>query len=303
MILRKFPEHGLSPAEHQRVYGVFGRENVVTYAQAGEISYAEHTGPLSIKSTLRGQEVYEVDGVPHCVDETAYLVLNNDQPYASCICSTQAVHSFCVFFRDDLDREVLASLHRSAESLLDAPDRLHPSAAMFFQHLRYNDTRLAQLLDELRSSIEQGVASEFWLDEQCHRLLAALLHQHEQTLRRLDSLPALRHTTRVEIYRRLSRARDYLRSCFSEPLTLPMVAQVACLSPHHFLRLFKQVYGITPHQQLTQLRLQKAARLLATTDASVTEIYTSVGFNNASSFARLYKRQFGFAPRDRRPRK
>jgi AraC family transcriptional regulator len=109
-----------------------------------------------------------------------------------------------------------------------------------------------------------------------------------------------RPATRVENYKRVCRAKDFMDSCYGEALTLKELARVACLSQHHFLRLFKQAFARTPHQYLTDLRLHKARLLLAGTGLSVTEVYTSVGFENASSFARLFKQRFGVTPSQQR---
>jgi transcriptional regulator GlxA family with amidase domain len=73
------------------------------------------------------------------------------------------------------------------------------------------------------------------------------------------------------------------------------------LSQSHFLRLFKQAFGVTPHQYLRQVRLQKARQLLVQKNLSVTEVCLSVGFDNLSSFSRLFSQTFGFSPRQMRP--
>ncbi|MGH9900769.1 MAG: hypothetical protein ACRD68_02915 [Pyrinomonadaceae bacterium] len=125
--------------EGARDLSFFGRRNVVVYARAREVAYEEHTAPLSIKSTLKGREVYEVEGVPLAVDEGSHLVLNDDQPYASRIRSDEEVESFCVFFRDGLLREVSAPFRRSHEELLDDPGENPNSPPTFFQNLRRRD--------------------------------------------------------------------------------------------------------------------------------------------------------------------
>src|SRR5215207_2014796 len=124
MILRRFPGSRASSrlsSNKGRDLSFFGQQNVIVYATSRDITYAEHTAPLSIKTTLKGREIYEVSGVPIAVDETSYLVLNNDQPYASYIYSDEEVESFCVFFHDGLEREVAASFDHPHEVLLESP--------------------------------------------------------------------------------------------------------------------------------------------------------------------------------------
>ncbi|HMZ79543.1 MAG TPA: helix-turn-helix transcriptional regulator, partial [Acidobacteriota bacterium] len=80
------------------------------------------------------------------------------------------------------------------------------------------------------------------------------------------------------------------------PLTLADIAQVACLSPNHLLRTFKQAFQMTPHQMLTSTRLEAAKRLLKTTHHSVTEICLMVGFESLGSFSWLFRNKVGCSP-------
>jgi AraC-like DNA-binding protein len=69
------------------------------------------------------------------------------------------------------------------------------------------------------------------------------------------------------------------------------------ISPFHFLRLFANVLGLTPHQYLVRSRLRHAARLLADEDGSVTDIAYDVGFGDLSNFVRTFHRAAGVSPR------
>jgi len=69
------------------------------------------------------------------------------------------------------------------------------------------------------------------------------------------------------------------------------------LSSFHFLRLFSQVLGVTPHQYLVRSRLRRAARLLAEDDGRpVTEVALDVGFADLSNFVRTFHRAAGVSP-------
>jgi AraC-like DNA-binding protein len=119
---------------------------------------------------------------------------------------------------------------------------------------------------------------------------------HQQVHYEIEALPGLRATTRVEIYRRLYRAKDYITALFDQPLTLADMAYVACLSPNHFLRLFKMVFHQTPHQYLINIRLAHVQQLLIESERPVTDICFSVGFESLSSFSWLFKQRFGRSP-------
>jgi AraC-like DNA-binding protein len=100
----------------------------------------------------------------------------------------------------------------------------------------------------------------------------------------------------------LCRARDLIRDCFTEPITLVDCADEAGLSPWHLLRSFRGAFGETPKQFLTRLRLEQAQHLLTVTDRPVTEVCFDVGFSSLGTFSTLFKRAVGCPPTEYRRR-
>ena len=80
-------------------------------------------------------------------------------------------------------------------------------------------------------------------------------------------------------------------------IDLEQAAATADISPFHFLRLFANVLGVTPHQYLVRSRLRHAARLLADDDRAVTDVAYDVGFGDLSNFVRTFHRAAGVSPR------
>ena len=80
------------------------------------------------------------------------------------------------------------------------------------------------------------------------------------------------------------------------PIDLGDAADQAGISPFHFLRLFSDVLGVTPHQYLVRSRLRHAARRLADDDSPITDIAYDVGFGDLSNFVRTFHRAAGASP-------
>jgi AraC-like DNA-binding protein len=78
---------------------------------------------------------------------------------------------------------------------------------------------------------------------------------------------------------------------------LNALARGARLSPYHFLRTFQSVTGVTPHQYLLRLRLQRAATRLTIDSAKVVDIALDGGFGDLSNFNRNFRAEFGVSPR------
>jgi len=103
--------------------------------------------------------------------------------------------------------------------------------------------------------------------------------------------------------RRLIRARDLAHDRFDDAITVVDMARAAGLSRAHFLRSFTHVFGVTPHEYLTRVRLERA-RLSLARGASVTETCFDVGFASLGSLTegegrRVHPRTEGDALRDR----
>ena len=124
-----------------------------------------------------------------------------------------------------------------------------------------------------------------------------MLQAQNDALRESDALSARRASTREELWRRLSRGRDFIHARFESALTLPEIASAACLSPFHFLRGFKAVFRMTPHEFLSACRVERAKFLLERTELPVTEICFSVGFESLGSFSSWFTRLTGSSPR------
>jgi AraC-like DNA-binding protein len=97
------------------------------------------------------------------------------------------------------------------------------------------------------------------------------------------------------LYRQIVRAKLYIDDNFASNINLAKIADEACFSKFHFTRLFKKIYGKTPHQYLTSVRVEKAKEHLAKGN-TVAKVCYAVGFDSISSFTGLFKRSVGITP-------
>jgi AraC family transcriptional regulator len=96
--------------------------------------------------------------------------------------------------------------------------------------------------------------------------------------------------------RRAVKAALWIDAHSQESIDLQQVASEVGLSAFHFLRMFANVVGATPHQYLVRSRLRRAARLLHERERSVTDIASDVGFGDLSNFVRTFHRVAGVSP-------
>ncbi|MFD7073881.1 helix-turn-helix domain-containing protein [Nocardioides sp. NPDC059952] len=109
-------------------------------------------------------------------------------------------------------------------------------------------------------------------------------------------------TPREDENRRLLRARDAMDRHYAEPLDVAAIARVAHVSPAHFNRRFKAVFGETPHRYLQRRRIERSMALLRDTATPVTDVALTVGFTSLGTFSRTFRDIVGTSPSDYRAR-
>ena len=100
---------------------------------------------------------------------------------------------------------------------------------------------------------------------------------------------------KIYLYKRIVQAKLFIDANFSEDIDLNNIADEACFSKFHFIRLFKTIYGKTPHQYLIKVRIENA-KLFLQEGISVSETCFRVGFDSLSSFAGLFKQYTKLSP-------
>ena len=263
-----------------------------TQYDSGEVE-----GWLSIKTVLAGSAVWKTPERQFNVDESSFLILNDRHRYTLQFDSATPVTTFVLFFQRGLVEDALRCRTAPSVRLLDEPHRAS-GPAEFIERLETRASPLFGLLERFRRSVSPSLStaeSEDWF----LRMAAQLVGEERSAARAAAQLPAVRASTRQELYRRVLRGRDQLLSQAAERVRLPDAARAACLSPFHFHRAFTQVFGLTPHQMLTRHRLERAAALLAA-GLSVTDVCLAVGFESLASFSSLFRRHYGVSPRNYR---
>lgn len=95
---------------------------------------------------------------------------------------------------------------------------------------------------------------------------------------------------------RLLRVSSHIYEHLDEELDSDRLAEVACMSPYHWHRIYRAVHGKTLAATVKRLRLQRAAAELAASDRSVSLIARRCGYPNLQSFNRIFKAAYGLPP-------
>ncbi len=106
----------------------------------------------------------------------------------------------------------------------------------------------------------------------------------------------------IDYQDRVDRVTAYIHDHLDEELDLGKLAEVACLSPYHWHRIYLAVHGETAAATVKRLRLQRAAGQLANTSMPVREIAEASGYKSLQSFTRTFRSVYGLPPAQYRRR-
>lgn len=271
------------------------QENFVLQARS-KTHHWEGTGPLSIKTFRNGRAYYKTKLGHYAVESDSYLLLNEGEHYAIAIESETEVESFCVFFRAGFADEFHREIHLGVEKILDDPFSDSKHQLHFYTKSYRHSHLITPIIENFKKSLPVLGSESLWVDEQYQILMQALVNVHLKISQEINALPGIRPATREELFRRLTLAYEYLHAYYNQNVSLEEVSRVACISKNHLIRNFRHFFQRTPHQFIIEKRILEAQRLLSQTEGSVTEISLSVGFENVSSFNKVFKQRTGFSP-------
>lgn len=96
--------------------------------------------------------------------------------------------------------------------------------------------------------------------------------------------------------RQLQTAIEFIHANVGSALRLSDIAGSICMSQHTFARAFKNATGVTPHQYLINLRVERAQELLTTGKLPLSVIASAVGFFDQSHLTMHFRRALGMTP-------
>ncbi len=165
-----------------------------------------------------------------------------------------------------------------------APDLSRPP--QFEPALAFPDPLLAQLLRSLVEEIGENRVDRLLADSLVTAIAMRVAQRFRPSPDRQLDLPP----------RRMHRVLEYIEAHLGAELTLAELAAVACLSPCHFSRSFKEVVGVGPQRYTVQRRVERAKILLRHGKENLAAIAATVGFADQSHFTAAFRKETGATP-------
>jgi len=270
--------------------------NNAFYLNTSNIQSGEHLSRLTIRTAFNGYHYHNVNGSDHMVKPSNYLIVNEGQAYSSEIRAEKPMEALIVAFKPGFIENIYNDLASSDEQLLDMPFENDQNSIHFFETTYPNEPNIQFALNQIKHAIVNGEHDPILLEQLFIILGQKMLHQHSNVLKKLQKLQSTKTTTKLELYRRISKAKDFIDTNFSDKLTLKQISQEANLSPFHFLRSFRKYYGQTPYRYLSNIRINYAKHLLLKTTKNISRVTAETGFESHSSFGRVFRKFTGKSP-------
>jgi AraC family transcriptional regulator len=187
-------------------------------------------------------------------------------------------------------RRVALALHPSL--LLDALDETARDRDVeLTEHWNLMDRHIHSVVLAMTTDLEEGSpAGRLYGESLANALVVYLLERY--TVRRYRPL---RYKGGLPGYR-LKRVLDYIAENLAEDLSLAQLAGIADMGTHYFAELFRQSTGQAPHHYVLARRIERAQDSLRDPMRSVVEVAMDAGFENASHFARVFRKFVGTSP-------
>ncbi|OEK00067.1 hypothetical protein BFP97_00410 [Roseivirga sp. 4D4] len=282
-------------AEHGQIEGI--NNGYAHFTSQGLMGEDQKTR-FSIRFGVKGTQLYHINQSQLRVNTDQFLVMNHETEYSVTSEHSEDATMLAFCFNENFVKDFVAYHKQTQAGLLDAFALYDLS-----KPLPEFPLHTLPVTEELRRRIEHMIGNKMSTQpsevddyDLFSGMLETVFMSANASLNVFKDQEIVKRSTKVELYKRLSIARDYIQAHFSEDVNLNELSRVACLSPYHFHRAFKHTFGITPKKFVTGLRIEKAKWLLLNRSYSVQSICNDVGFKDVSSFTRLFTSYTGQTP-------
>ena len=263
------------------------------YFKSNNLVSGAHISRLSIRTISDGYQYHRVQNKYYMLDKFKYLMIPEGAEFSSEITTNGQVEGVLVAFNKKETDEVARCISTSDEKLLDAPFYIGIDSFPLETQSMEISIYMASLIQLIKNGLKNRNSSRLYYDEIFHKLLCHALLNDRNIKQKVRLINYYKASTREEIYKRLKITREYIDCNVHEKLSLADLSKVATMSSFHFLRNFQNFYKMTPHQYITQKRIEKANFLLKDSQESLDSIVRKIGYQDKSSFIRLFKKRQG----------
>ena len=247
---------------------------------------------FGVKYVISGEEVYFANNKKFTVRGGEYIIGNDFTSSIVQIDQKEDVHGLCIDISSKIISEV-AHFHDLNQT--DLRDFLL-TEQFFVNKYHAKNTSLGYTLNEInRKILTSSIRTDLQQNELFYSLAESIVTDQRFVFDNLNKMDFKKAVTNEEVFRSLMNAKSFMDENMLEKLSLDQICQQANLSKYHFIRLFKNTFGISPYQYLNRKLLELAKQELVG-GKSIGEVAVLCGFADSAAFSKAFKKHHGGAP-------
>ena len=253
--------------------------------------------PMTLVYNKRGKSVFHLRDRDLVLEEGSYFIADEGETFEYKNVKGGNSEQVFIFFKSNLI-EAVSEGHGFIEEELTGKCENTIDPAGFYGKVFRNDPVFAGQLrcigENIRFLSGQGLPSGEGFTE----IMSSLLYSRQTVENEVERIKRVKKISRYEIYRKLNIAKEFIRMHFDDKISVEDIAERSGISKYYLIRLFKDVYNITPYNYILDLRINKAMDMLRSGKKSITQVCFDAGFESASTFSLFFKKYTGLSPRN-----
>ena len=267
-------------------------KNQIRFSQIKKIDGEVKFGGFGVKYVASGEETYIANNKKYLVKQGEYIIGNDFTSSIVQIDQPETVQGLCIDVAPSIITEVAQFHDKNGTDLTE----FLLSDQFFVNKYKSKNTTLGYTLSEINRKIINGtITNELQRDELFYSIAESIIIDQRFVFEHLNKLEFKKEITNEEILRSLLLAKDYMDENILANPDLEQICSMAGISKYHFIRLFKNTFGVSPYQYLKKKRLL-ACSLAIASGLTIIEVSFQFGFASPQSFTKAFKLEFGHSP-------
>lgn len=275
--------------------------NEVFVSKLNYLAPISYTSLFSVKYVFSGVEKYRVNGVNNVLKKGQCLIVNNDCDVIA-ECGTgqnkyEMNYGMSSFLTPAMFSEVVQACSVWGNDILEVVETCRFSF-LFFDGIIKNNA-LTNYLERQFIFLNTSTNACDLHENFYYQLCEQVLNFQYGIIKKLCSIHKVKYSTRMEIFKRILKAREIMDATYYQNINLDYIAKECCLSKYFLIKCFKQVFKLTPHQYMIHLKINRAKELLIRDkNIAVAEVAALLNYIDIYTFSKQFKNIVQCSPSD-----
>lgn len=267
-------------------------QNAIRFSVFTQMEGDTPFGGLGLKYVSSGVEVYYANQRKYTLRAGECLIGNDLTATLVHINQPDPVRGLCI----DIGPSIVSEVAQHHDAHAGNLQEFLLSDQLFVNKYTVCNTPLGNALAELSQRIAAGTFNTLESQEELfYHLAEFLICDQRLALDHMSKMRFKRENTKQEVFRALWQARSMMEEGVQRNPSLDEICSAIGMSKYHFIRTFKQTFGLAPHQFLKQKRLEQAREELIK-GRSPFDVALTFGYADVPAFSKAFKQAFGLTP-------